>query len=94
LALHKQKTPPHDVIVLNSLSLLDSSINFIKKKGYKEIHTYLDNDKAGEKAMQKLDESFNIPIKDHRTSYTKFNDLNDYFLAKNKKKRELDMVKI
>jgi hypothetical protein len=48
LTLKNTHVPQEDIIVLNSLSNLPKAIG--KLKGYREIHTYLDNDNPGKKA--------------------------------------------
>ncbi|WP_276366216.1 toprim domain-containing protein [Chryseolinea sp. H1M3-3] len=47
-----------DTIILNSLSCIEHATPYIKGYGYKTVWTYLDNDKAGEKALKSLDEFF------------------------------------
>lgn len=51
LSLHSAENPPHDVIILNSVSLLTELKQFINKKQFTELHCYFDNDQAGEKAF-------------------------------------------
>jgi len=91
LSAHKIETPPHDVIILNSVGFLDEAINLIKKNEYTEIHAYFDNDKAGDKAYLKIEQVFEN-IADHRDSYKKFNDINEYWLDKTKRVRELNNI--
>lgn len=47
-----------DAIILNSLSCLKQALELIKGYGYRIAYTWLDNDEAGQKATQILDEFF------------------------------------
>jgi len=91
LSIHKMHTPPHDVIILNSVSFINNAIELIKKNEYTEIHTYFDNDKAGDKALSSIKKTFENTL-DHRDSYKKFNDINEYWLDKTKRVRELNNI--
>ncbi|WP_121966978.1 toprim domain-containing protein [Myroides sp. N17-2] len=87
-----------DYIILNSVSTLDSTLikppnNYLYKAGdnevtfeskYKTIITCLDNDKAGDKATDKLLTVFPLITKDARVSYQDYKDLNDYLLSINR----------
>lgn len=45
-----------DAIVLNSLSCLKQAIPYIQNYGYRVAYSWMDNDKAGEKATTALSE--------------------------------------
>ena len=67
-----------DVIVLNSLSNLPKAMD--KLKGYKEIHTYLDNDDPGKKATLTIKRSHPTVI-DQSAKYADYKDLNEYLVS-------------
>ena len=66
---------PIDVIVLNSLSNLPKVKSTLES--YKSISTFLDNDQAGKRAVQKL-ESICKDVIDQSFLYSKHKDLNEY----------------
>ncbi len=69
-----------DVIVLNTLSMLDKTLDFIKenKENYAKIKLYLDNDEAGKQAVNKIMFALdNIKILDMSYLYKDFKDLNE-----------------
>jgi DNA primase len=73
-----------DFIILNSVSLVDKSIQIISR--YDNISLALDNDNAGDIATQKIIK--HIPYaKDVRKFYKNYKDLNEFI--KNKKSRPL-----
>ena len=63
-----------DCLVLNSLGFINSSLPLLNK--YQKIYLYLDNDHAGKKAVQKLEE-LPMNILDYSCTYKGFNDLNE-----------------
>lgn len=67
-----------DVIVLNSLSNLPKAIN--RLKGYKEVHTYLDNDDPGKNATLTIKQTHPAVI-DLSTKYADHKDLNEYLIS-------------
>ena len=83
LALEGKEKLDGDVIILNSVSNTQKAISFIKsQKNLKQIYTYLDNDKAGEKAEKAIIEAFpHLEIIPMNQIYQGFNDLNDYLLS-------------
>ena len=46
-----------DSIVMHSLASYDQTINFIKKVGYSNINTFLDNDRSGEGTYAEISSS-------------------------------------
>lgn len=75
----KPNTTGKDFIILNSVALVDKSIEVIKK--YNDISLALDNDKAGDIATKKIIE--HIPTaKDVRGYYKNYKDLNEYIISK------------
>ncbi|OOQ57406.1 toprim domain-containing protein [Mucilaginibacter pedocola] len=71
----------HDVIVLNSVACVDHAIRYIKNYGYKYAYTWMDNDKAGMKANQRLAEFIasepGLKLKVNNHLYNGFKDLNE-----------------
>lgn len=78
LTLMNTLVPQEDVIVLNSLSNLPKTIDSLK--GYKEIHTYLDNDNPGKKATLTIKQTHPAVI-DQSVKYTGYKDLNEYLIS-------------
>lgn len=78
LTLRNIHSPQEDVIVLNSLSNLPKAMD--KLKGYKEIHTYLDNDDPGKKATLTIKRSHPTVI-DQSAKYADYKDLNEYLVS-------------
>lgn len=71
-----------DYIVLNSVSNASRAIGPIKK--YEVIHCYLDNDDAGRRVVDTLQELLGDKVQDMFASYPLYKDLNDFL--RNKKK--------
>lgn len=71
-----------DYIVLNSVSNLSRAIEIIKK--YEVIHCYLDNDDAGRRAVDTLQELLGNRVCDMFAAHLLYKDLNDFL--RNKKK--------
>ena len=78
LTLKNIHIPQEDVIVLNSLSNLPKASNQLKD--YKEVQTYLDNDEAGKRATQII-QQLRPAVIDQSTHYTKYKDLNEYLIS-------------
>lgn len=75
LTLKRNPTPPHNVVVLNSVTNLAKAVPFIAS--YERVYTYLDNDEAGRKATAELKEACRN-LSDQSVHYRLHNDLNDY----------------
>lgn len=75
LILMENKKNDSDFLILNSVSLVKKSENFIKK--YSSIELYFDNDSAGENATKFVQNLCPI-AKDFRIFYKDFKDLNDF----------------
>lgn len=71
-----------DYIVLNSVSNISRGIETIKK--YEVVHCYLDNDDAGRRAVDTLQELLGNRVCDMFAAYPLYKDLNDFL--RNKKK--------
>lgn len=75
LTLKRNPTPPHNVVVLNSVTNLAKAVPFIAS--HERVYTYLDNDEAGRKATAELKEACRNHS-DQSVHYRLHNDLNDY----------------
>lgn len=72
-----------DVVVLNSTTNAERALPFIAC--HKNVYTYLDNDQAGDNCTENImtmcgamcDDEFSITVRDCRSAYRDFNDLND-----------------
>lgn len=79
LTLSGNNSREGDVLILNSVSLKQKAIAFIKVKGYEVLHTYFDNDKAGSRAANAFKEELpTVIIKPQNYLYLPFNDFNDF----------------
>lgn len=75
LTMKNWQRSPVDVIILNSLANLPKAEN--KLTGYNSVALFLDNDEAGERAVQNL-RSVCKEVLDMSMHYAKNKDLNDY----------------
>ena len=66
----------HDFIVLNSVSNLQKAIPLLADYG--SILTFLDNDKAGRDAHQKLVGKYGDKVQNMSTMFSNFKDVNDF----------------
>jgi hypothetical protein len=78
LELRQLRRPETDVIILNSVALIGRSIEILKS--YKDVFLFLNNDKAGQTAAEKLRQA---GIKGINASefYKGYNDVNEYLSA-------------
>jgi hypothetical protein len=85
-----KKSQQLDICILNSVNKVDSLINYLSKR-IKKIGLALDNDKAGDRATEKIQDHYRdtkIKVTDHRHTYKKYNDLNDRLLKKKMSKKD------
>ena len=75
LTLKRNPNPPHNIVVLNSVTNLAKAVPFIAS--HERVYTYLDNDEAGRKATTELKEACRN-LSDQSVHYRPHNDLNDY----------------
>ena len=68
-----------DWLILNSVSNVEKAVKVLQ--GYERIECYLDNDEAGQRAFQKLRDSFGDKVIDRSSLYADHKDLNDYLLS-------------
>jgi hypothetical protein len=80
----------HDRIVLNSTSCLDDAFAYIKGYGYQIVHSWLDNDAAGTKAQDKLNEFVktqqSLMHKPMNAIYAPYKDVNEWHMTTQKPK--------
>ncbi len=79
LTLKRNPTPPHNIVVLNSVMNLAKAVPFIAS--HERVYTYLDNDEAGRKATTELKEACRN-LSDQSVYYRPYNDLNDYLRSR------------
>lgn len=89
LTMHNILNMSDTVIVLNSVSFLGSILPMIKDKA---IAYYGQNDKAGDKAFDVLNTECTKAVWDMRKTYQGYKDLNDSWVAKQKKKGFLSEI--
>ncbi|MDD4199586.1 MAG: toprim domain-containing protein [Paludibacter sp.] len=73
--MKEKSLPSGSTVVLNGTGNLKRAIPFLSK--HTEIYAYLDNDKSGKEAVQKL-QNLKLPVTDCFNMYADHNDLNDF----------------
>lgn len=79
LTLKRNPTPPHNIVVLNSVTNLAKALPFIAS--HERVYTYLDNDEAGCKATAELKATCRN-LSNQSIHYRQYNDLNDYLRSR------------
>ena len=79
LTFKRNPTPPHNIVVLNSVTNLAKAVPFIAS--HERVYTYLDNDDAGRKATDELKKACRN-LSDQSIHYRPYNDLNDYLRSR------------
>ncbi len=79
--IEMQKSFSGDILVMNSIALLNKSIEHLKN--YSGINLFLDNDFAGIKCKSEIIKSF-PKAKDRSTIYSEHKDLNEFFVDRMK----------
>ncbi len=79
LTLKCTPNPPHNIVVLNSVTNLAKAVPFIAS--HKRVYTYLDNDEAGQKVTAELKAACRN-LSDQSVHYRPHNDLNDYLRSR------------
>lgn len=78
LALTEKEQSSHDVVVLNSVANV-TKLEHIISVGYKAVHAFLDNDRAGDDALAVIrDMSGDAVVIDERGRYRGVEDVNAY----------------
>ncbi|WP_265427053.1 toprim domain-containing protein [Chryseobacterium sp. YIM B08800] len=75
--IEMQKSFAGDILVMNSIALLNKSIEYLKN--YSDINLFLDNDNAGIKCKSEIIKSF-PEAKDHSIVYSNHKDLNEFLM--------------
>ena len=93
LTIKRNPSPAIDTAVLNSTANLNKAIPFLKS--YRTIHTFLDNDTAGQKTVEQLQQSFPASeVINHSSFYKDYKDLNDYWQNKSPHKTHSEAQEI
>lgn len=79
LTLKRNPNPPHNIVVLNSVTNLAKALPFIAS--HERVYTYLDNDEAGQKVTAELKAACRN-LSDLSVHYRPHNDLNDYLRSR------------
>jgi DNA primase len=76
----------NDVLILNSASLQEQAIQFLKERPYyQKISLFLDNDAAGQAVFERLQTEFSNSILEPSFAlYLRFKDFNDYLIIRYK----------
>lgn len=88
--IEMQKIYKGDLLVMNSIALLDKTKTHLKN--YSEINLFLDNDRAGINSKNTILKSF-PNAKDYSNLYKNHKDLNEYLIEKIKKRNEIHFRK-
>ncbi|MGI8634642.1 MAG: toprim domain-containing protein [Segetibacter sp.] len=83
LMLSRNVSPVTDVVILNSNSFKEIGKDFINKKGYDIVYSFLDNDQPGKKTLEYFKAELPI-VTDCSGAYRGHNDLNEYLVNGNK----------
>lgn len=79
---------PGDVIIMNSLSSYNKTLSFIKKRSYKSVNLYLDNDKSGNESTKLFIKDLDADIaQDQASMFLPYVDLNDMLVPSRAKKK-------
>jgi hypothetical protein len=82
LVYYGQSQPNANVLVLNSVSMIDRAIDQLKGQGIHTLYTYLDHDAAGETTKAQLEENQNqFDVKNASKFYHGHKDANDMLIA-------------
>lgn len=79
--IEMQQSFAGDILVMNSIALLNKSIEHLKN--YSDINLFLDNDNAGIKCKSEIIKSF-PESKDHSGIYSEHKDLNEFLIHRMK----------
>lgn len=92
LSLKGNSSPSIDTTVLNSVTNLAKAISFLQQ--HKTVHTFLDNDEAGKRAVEQLRQSLlNSEVVDQSAFYRNHKDLNEYLTGQRLAKSTLEIAK-
>ena len=81
--IRRSTQPLGDVLVLNSVALKKVGVDYIRSKQYAEVHTYFDNDLAGNNMLKFIQAELpEMKVTSHNYLYQGYNDLNDLLVKK------------
>lgn len=86
LEMFKTRQLAGDTLILHSLSSYDRAVEHIKEQGYSAIHTFLDNDAAGEKGTAAFKAEFRDLCHAQNHLYLPQSDLNDWLKAQTRQR--------
>jgi len=81
LVLMNITKPSSDCIILHSLSSIKRACAFIRSENYQHIHTYFDNNAAGEKGSAAIAAEFGEIVNSESHLFASYTDLNDALRA-------------
>lgn len=81
LAHYKKDRPASNVLVLNSVSLIDRAARALQERHITTLSTFLDHDPAGQAAFDQLQELGRWSIRDASGFYAGFKDVNEFLQA-------------
>lgn len=81
LAMYNTEELAGDTIIMHSVSSYARTAEIIKGMDFKAIHTFLDNDKSGEKHTQKFKDDFGDKVKNQSSLFEPYQDLNQALVA-------------
>ena len=81
LTIRQVEQPSYDAIIMHSLTSYHRTTAMIRDLGYETIHTYLDNNPAGQETTQRLQEAFGARIYSCSSVFAPYVDLNDALRA-------------
>lgn len=83
LAHQEYAAPPCDVVVLNSVSLVERCAAWMKRRNYSRVMLFLDNDTAGERAASHFAQHRHHITRQNGV-YAGFKDYNAFWIAKSR----------
>lgn len=88
LSLKGNPSPAINTAVLNSVTGLQKAIPFLQS--HRTVHTFLDNDEAGQRSLASLRELLSSSdVVDQSSFYRNYKDLNDYWRDKSNPKNQV-----
>lgn len=74
-------------LVMNSVSKVTRSVHYLNERNITSVHTFLDNDYAGQRAVQEFVNA-GFKVEDMTVYYRDFKDLNDFHVRRVREQRE------
>ena len=92
LTYHGQERANANVLVLNSVALVEPAILRMKEEGIQKLYGYLDRDSAGRQALETLRAANSWQVKDGSSFYRAHKDLNE-FLQHHQRQKHLQQTR-